>query len=59
MFAGNIPGKTNTMTLEIWSAYQAGDDARAMALVLTLTAVSVAVVLAFSRLERLQRKDRR
>ena len=59
MFAGNIPGKTNTMTLEIWSAYQAGDDARAAALVLILTAVSVAVVLAFSRLERLQRKDRR
>jgi len=59
MFAGNIPGKTNTMTIEIWSAYQAGDDARAVALVITLTAASVAVVLAFSRLERLQRKDRR
>jgi len=59
MFAGNIPGKTNTMTLEIWSAYQAGDDARAVALVVTLTVVSVAVVLAFSRLERLQRRDRR
>ena len=52
MFAGNIPGKTNTMTLEIWSSYQAGDDARAVALVVTLTVVSVAVVLAFSRLER-------
>jgi molybdate transport system permease protein len=52
MFAGNIPGRTNTMTLEIWSAYQAGDDLRATALVVTLTAVSVAVVLAFSRLER-------
>ena len=59
MFAGNIPGKTNTMTLEIWSAYQAGEDSRALALVATLTAVSVAVVFAFSRLERLQRKDRR
>jgi len=52
MFAGNIPGETNTMPLEIWSSYQAGDDARAVALVVTLTVVSVAVVLAFSRLER-------
>jgi molybdate transport system permease protein len=52
MFAGNIPGRTNTMTLEIWSSYQAGDDARAVALVVALTIVSIAVVLAFSRLER-------
>lgn len=51
MFAGNIPGRTNTMTLEIWSAYQAGDDARATALVLTLTAASAAVVLISSKLE--------
>lgn len=52
MFAGNIPGRTNTMTLEIWSAYQAGDDARATILVITLTLVSVAVVLVSSQLER-------
>jgi molybdate transport system permease protein len=52
MFAGNIPGRTNTMTLEIWSSYQAGDDTRAVALVVALTIVSIAVVLAFSRLER-------
>ncbi len=36
----------------IGPAYQAGDDARAVMLVATLTVVSVAVVLAFSRLER-------
>ncbi|MCO4771504.1 MAG: molybdate ABC transporter permease subunit [Deltaproteobacteria bacterium] len=50
MFAGNIPGKTNTMPLEIFAAYQAGDDARAMLYVVVLTAISVAVVFAASRL---------
>lgn len=43
MFAGNIPGRTNTMPLEIFSAYQAGEDARALAYVLVLTAVSIIV----------------
>jgi len=45
MFAGNIPGRTNTMPLEIFAAYQAGDDGRALAYVLVLTALSCGVVL--------------
>lgn len=50
MFAGNIPGRTNTMPLEIFAAYQTGDDARAMLYVGVLTVISVLVVLAASRL---------
>lgn len=50
MFAGNIPGRTNTMPLETFAAYQAGDDQRAMIYVSILTALSVAVVLAAARL---------
>ena len=50
MFAGNIPGQTNTMPLEIFAAYQAGDDARAVGYVAVLTVFSVFVVVAASRL---------
>lgn len=34
MVAGNIPGKTQTLALAIYSAFQAGDDARALLIVL-------------------------
>lgn len=50
MFAGNIPGRTNTMPLEIFAAYQVGDDRRALLYVAVLTVISVAVVVAASRL---------
>lgn len=50
MFAGNIPGVTNTMPLEIFAAYQAGHDARAMRYVAVLTVVSTLVALTASRL---------
>jgi molybdate transport system permease protein len=48
MLAGNIPGKTNTMPIEIFAAYQAGDDPRALVYVavLSVTSVLVAVVAA-------------
>jgi molybdate transport system permease protein len=45
MFAGNVPGRTNTMPIEIFTAYQAGDDERAAVYVAVLTALSLAVVL--------------
>lgn len=45
MFAGNIPGKTNTMTLEIFAAYQSGQDERALLYVGLLSAFSTATVL--------------
>jgi molybdate transport system permease protein len=50
MFAGNIPGRTNTMPLEIFAAYQSGDDARALVYVAALTGLSAVVVLVAARL---------
>ncbi len=50
MFAGNIPGRTNTMPLEIFTASQAGDDARALAYVAVLSALSLLVVVFAARL---------
>jgi molybdate transport system permease protein len=50
MFAGNIPGRTNTMPLEIYAAWQGGDDARALLYVGVLSAFSLAVVWLAARL---------
>ena len=50
MFAGNFPGRTNTMPLEIYSAYQAHQDSRALLYVFVLTAISAGVVLLAARL---------
>jgi molybdate transport system permease protein len=52
MLAGNVPGRTNTMPLEVFTAYLAGDDVRANALVVVLTIVSAAVIVAAERLAR-------
>lgn len=50
MFAGNIPGRTSTMPIEIFAAYQGGDDRRAAIYVAVLTAISVVVVAVAARL---------
>ena len=50
MFAGNIPGRTNTMPIEIFAAFQSGDDQRATIYVVVLTALSILVVLVAARL---------
>jgi molybdate transport system permease protein len=50
MFAGQIPGRTNTMPLEIYAAFQAGDDPRALLYVAVLSALSLLVVWAAARL---------
>lgn len=50
MLAGMIPGKTNTMALEIFAAWEMGDTERAGQYVLLLTALSVLVVLVAARL---------
>ena len=50
MFAGNLPGRTNTMPLEIYAAYQAGNDTRALLYVGVLIVLSGMVVWAASRL---------
>jgi len=48
MVAGNIPGRTNTMPLAIYAAYERGDDATALGYVLVLTLLSLAVVIGSS-----------
>jgi molybdate transport system permease protein len=45
MLAGDIPGRTNTMPIEIFAAFQAGDDARSLMYVLVLVGISCAVVI--------------
>jgi molybdate transport system permease protein len=52
IFAGNIQGRTNTMPLEIFGAYLAGDDRRALILVAILSGVSLVVVLVANRFGR-------
>lgn len=56
MVAGNIPGRTNTMPVEIFAAYQGGDDMRAGLYVIVLTVISVVVVALAARLSP---RDRR
>ena len=50
MVAGNIPGQTNTMALEVYNAVVYGDWRVATALVVVFTAVSGTVLLASNRL---------
>ena len=52
MIAGNIRGRTQTMPLAIWEAVMAGDDAQARALVILLTAISLAILLLVARVGR-------
>ena len=44
MLAGNIQGKTQTMPLAIYEAFISGEDPKAQALAIILTATSVAVI---------------
>ncbi len=44
MLAGNIPGKTNTMSISIYSAFQAGDNELAQVLVLILILMSLLAI---------------
>jgi molybdate transport system permease protein len=50
MLAGNIPGRTTTMPLAIYTAVSSGEAAEAQLLVLLLTALSCGVVVMASRL---------
>jgi molybdate transport system permease protein len=44
MLAGNIPGKTNTMSISIYSAFQAGNNELAEVLVLILVFMSLLTI---------------
>jgi molybdate transport system permease protein len=50
MLAGNIPGRTTTVPLAIYTAVQTGESGAALALVGILTALSCAVLIAAGRL---------
>jgi molybdate transport system permease protein len=50
MLAGNIPGKTTTVPLAIYTAVQTGEDAAALLLVVVLSALSCLVIVAANRL---------
>lgn len=50
MLAGNIPFRTNTIPLEIYSAVSGGDFEKADALTLITAAISITVIYAINRL---------
>ena len=50
MLAGNIPGKTTTVPLAIYTAVQTGETSEALVLVAALTVVSCAVIYLAGRL---------
>ena len=52
MFAGNLPGKTDTLPLAIYSAFMINDERAALSLALLLTAISVVLALVLARLSR-------
>jgi len=52
MIAGNLPGKTQTLSIAIYDAVQAGNDAQALWLTLVISVVCVVVLVASSRLLR-------
>ena len=45
MIAGNLPGKTQTLALAVYASFQAGDDAKAMALVLITSLICVTLLV--------------
>lgn len=58
MIAGNLPGRTQTLSVAIYSAIEAGDDAGANLLVLVASLTCVTALLVASRLIR-ERTPRR
>lgn len=46
MLAGNLPGRTQTLSMAVYDAVQAGDDMRANALVLLISVVCVTILAA-------------
>ena len=50
MIAGNLPGRTQTLSMAVYDAVQTGDQARANALVLLISVVCIAVLVTSARL---------
>jgi molybdate transport system permease protein len=57
MVAGSIPGRTQTLSIAIYEAVQAGQDGRANALVLLTSAVCIVVLLVAARLVGGRRRE--
>lgn len=55
MVAGNIPERTQTLSVAIYDAVQAGNDTLANALVFLISLVTVAVLLVVGRIAKLTR----
>jgi molybdate transport system permease protein len=49
MVAGNLPGKTQTLSMAVYDAMQAGNDAAATILVLLISTVCLGILLVSSR----------
>lgn len=58
MIAGNIPGKTQTLALAIYDAFQAGNDAQATWLVIVTSLACVGLLMAAELLLKLKRRRR-
>ena len=50
MIAGNLPGKTQTLSIAVYDAVQAGNDAQALWLTLLFSVVCIVVLVASGRL---------
>jgi len=50
MIAGNLPGKTQTLSIAIYDAVQAGNDAQALWLTLVISVVCIVVLVVSGRL---------
>ena len=50
MIAGNLPGRTQTLSIAVYEAVQAGNDAQALWLTLVISLVCVAVLVGSARL---------
>ena len=50
MVAGNLPGKTQTLSVAVYSAVQAGDDKLALTLTVVISVVCIALLVIASRL---------
>ena len=57
MMAGNIPGKTQTLALAIYDAFQAGNDARATELVIITSLLCMSVLVAADLLAGRRRSE--
>jgi molybdate transport system permease protein len=53
MVAGNLPGKTQTLSLAVYDAVQAGNDAQATILVVLISTVCLAILVVSGRALRI------